>query len=242
MVSRPLVSQDVTLLKTGVALEVAASYPHADRKSTRAAFCLHPWSWLGGSMRDPTVQNIVKSLEDSDFYVVYYNSRGVGRSTGWPSFTGQAEGSDLKELVQQFLGEHPQVKSVTFIGYSHGSLIATLHSALPSHIKTSYVLLSYPLSPRGLLTMFHTKVYSSALTCLLRDASVSLLVVHGEQDEFTSRSKYEAWTESLRETEGVKAQLEVVSVVQAGHFWHTRSSRATLKRILESWLMKVTAE
>ncbi|KAF9223541.1 alpha/beta-hydrolase [Gyrodon lividus] len=237
-----VVSREVTLLRTGVALEVAASYPPPNRNSTRAAFCLHPWSWLGGSMYDSTIQNIVKSLKDNDFYVVYYNSRGVGKSTGWPSFTGKAEGSDLKELVQQFLDHHPQIKSVTFIGYSHGSLIATLHPVLPSHIKTSYVLLSYPLSPRGLLTMFHTKVYASALTWLLRDASASLLVIYGDQDNFTSHSKYEAWTESLRKTEGAKAQLEILPVAQASHFWHTESSRATLKLTLEGWLMKVTAE
>ena len=64
---------------------------------------------------DRTVQTIVKCLQDRDFYVVYYNSRGVGKSTGWPSFTGKAEGEDLKALVTQFLEGHPQVNSVTFI-------------------------------------------------------------------------------------------------------------------------------
>ncbi|KAF9234624.1 Alpha/Beta hydrolase protein [Melanogaster broomeanus] len=235
-------SRDVTPLRTGVALEVTTSHPAPECNSTRAAFCLHPWSWLGGSMYDPTVQTIVRSLKDNDFYVVYYNSRGVGKSTGWPSFTGKVEGSDLKELVHEFLEEHPQINSVTFIGYSHGSLIVTLHPVLPQHIKTSYVLLSYPLSPRGLLTMFNTKMYSSALTWLLRDAGVSLLVIYGDQDDFTSHSKYKAWTELLKKTEGAKAQLEIASVAKAGHFWHTESSRATLKRTLESWLMKVTAD
>ena len=62
-----------------------------------------------------TVQTIVKYLQDNDFYVVYYNSRGVGKSTGWPSFTGKTEGSDLEVLVQHFLEGHPQVNSVTFI-------------------------------------------------------------------------------------------------------------------------------
>lgn len=62
-----------------------------------------------------TVQTIVKSLQDNDFYVVYYNSRGVGKSTGSPSFTGKTEGSDLEVLVQRFLEGHPQVNSVTFI-------------------------------------------------------------------------------------------------------------------------------
>lgn len=62
-----------------------------------------------------TIRTIVKFLQDNNFYVVYYNSRGVGKSTGWPSFTGKTEGADLEALVQQFLEGHPQVNSVTFI-------------------------------------------------------------------------------------------------------------------------------
>ncbi|KAG6374306.1 hypothetical protein JVT61DRAFT_4329 [Boletus reticuloceps] len=106
---------DIVPLKTGVALEVATSRPEQEHRCTRVAFCLHPWSRLGGCMYDPTVQTIVKCLQDNDFFVVYYNSRGVGQSTGWPSFNGKTEGSDLEALVQQFLEGHPQVKSVTFI-------------------------------------------------------------------------------------------------------------------------------
>ncbi|KIJ66747.1 hypothetical protein HYDPIDRAFT_128047 [Hydnomerulius pinastri MD-312] len=233
---------DVAGLKTGVSLDVTCSHPRPECNSTRAAFCLHPWSWLGGSMNDPTVQNIVRKLQDNDFYVVYYNSRGVGKSTGWPSLNGKAEGNDLKALVDQFLQGKPQINSVTFIGYSHGSLIATLHPVLPSHIKTSYILLSYPLSPRGLLTMFNTKTYSSALTSLLCDPGVNMLVIYGEQDDFTSKSKYDAWAESLRQTEGAKAQLEIVSVPKADHFWHSGPSKTTLMRTLETWLLKVTTD
>lgn len=84
--------------------------------------------------------------------------------------------------------------------------------------------------------MFHSKTYSLALTSLLRDAGARLLVVHGDRDEFTSHSQYDAWTESLRTTEGVGAQLRTVAVTGGGHFWHTETSRAALKAALESWL------
>ncbi|KAF8556187.1 alpha/beta-hydrolase [Imleria badia] len=227
---------DIVPLKTGVALEVANSRPAQEHRCTRVAFCLHPWSRLGGCMYDSTVLTIVKCLQDNEFFVVYYNSRGVGKSTGWPSFTGKTEGSDLEALVQHFLEGHPQVNSVTFIGYSHGSLIVTLHPVLPSHIKTSYVLLSYPLGPRGLLTMFHSKMYSSALTSLLRDVRARLLIVHGDQDDFTSYSQYDTWTESLKTTQGVQAQLRIGTVAGAGHFWHTETSRAALRETLETFL------
>jgi hypothetical protein len=38
------------------------------------------------------------------YHVLRYNSRGVGRSTGWPSLTGFNEGTDLVALVQWALG------------------------------------------------------------------------------------------------------------------------------------------
>lgn len=44
---------DITPLKTGVALEVATSQPNQEHQCTRVAFCLHPWSRLGGCMYDP---------------------------------------------------------------------------------------------------------------------------------------------------------------------------------------------
>lgn len=84
--------------------------------------------------------------------------------------------------------------------------------------------------------MFHSKVYSEALTSLLRDVRARLLIVHGDRDDFTSHSQYDTWTESLKTTEGVQAQLRTVTVAGASHFWHTGTSRAVLKETLENWL------
>jgi alpha/beta superfamily hydrolase len=47
--------------------------------------------------------------------VIRYNSRGVGKSSGWPSLTGKAEGEDLKAVVQKFLAEKPEIDNVTII-------------------------------------------------------------------------------------------------------------------------------
>lgn len=223
-------------LTTGATLETAVVNPPPGSHLTTAVFCLHPWSWLGGCMDDPVIQSIVKLFARHDCYVVYFNSRGVGKSSGYPSFTGRQEGEDLQALVQQFLQKEPQINSVIIVGYSHGSLIATLHPALAS-VKMSYVLLSYPLSPRGLLTLFHSRVYSTALDNLLGQSRANVLIIHGERDNFTSRSKYDAWGTSLRKrSEGKASKLEVVSVAEADHFWRSSSARTTLKRTLENWL------
>lgn len=84
--------------------------------------------------------------------------------------------------------------------------------------------------------MFHSRMYSAALTSLLRDVRARLLVIHGDRDDFTSHSQYDAWTESLKTTEGVQAQLRIVTVAGAGHFWQTETSRAALKETLANWL------
>lgn len=87
--------------------------------------------------------------------------------------------------------------------------------------------------------MFHSKTYASALTSLLRDVRARLLVVHGDRDDFTSHAQYDTWTELLKTTEGIRAQLRAVTVTSAGHFWHTETSRAALKTTLENWLVDV---
>lgn len=49
------------------------------------------------------------------FHVLRYNARGVGRSSGWKSFTGLQEGEDLRELVQYALKRLGDVRQVAFI-------------------------------------------------------------------------------------------------------------------------------
>jgi len=187
-------------------------------------------------MNDPTLDVLTKLLQNGDYHVIRYNSRGVGNSTGWPSLTGKAEGEDLKAVVQEFLAGKPEIDSLTIIGYSHGSLIASLHPVLNPNVKTSHILLSYPLSPRGLLTMFHAGMYASALRDLLCNPEARLLLIYGDKDEFTSKSKYDDWVDSCRRMDGLKAELDVVRVAGANHFWQSRDARTALERAVDSWL------
>lgn len=46
------------------------------------------------------------------YHVLRYNSRGVGRSSGGPSFTGLQECKDLEELAQWALERIPSVESM----------------------------------------------------------------------------------------------------------------------------------
>jgi hypothetical protein len=49
------------------------------------------------------------------FYVLRYNARGVGLSSGWKSFTGLQEAEDLRELVKYALKRLPDVRELALI-------------------------------------------------------------------------------------------------------------------------------
>ena len=49
------------------------------------------------------------------FYVLRYNARGVGLSSGWKSFTGLQEAEDLRELVKYALKRLGDVREVVLI-------------------------------------------------------------------------------------------------------------------------------
>jgi len=171
-------------------------------------------------------------LCECGYHVLLFNSRGVGKSSGWASFTGLAEGKDLEELVQWGLGAVTNVKSVVLVGYSHGALITSLHPVLPPPIKTSHLLLSYPMGPRSFLTLFNGGTYTDRLNELINDPHSNVLIVHGDQDEFTSAGTYEEWVTELRKNEG---EFRVELVQDATHFW-TRRSGEKLREIIKGWV------
>ena len=172
----------------------------------------------------------------------------MGGSSGWPSFTGLTEGKDLEELVQWGLGAVPSVKSVVLIvravvfivdgislscqGYSHGALIASLHPTLPAPIKTSHLLLSYPLGPRSFLTLFHGGTYTDRLNKLINGSRSNLLIIYGDKDEFTGVEMYEGWVAELRKNSG---EFRVEPVQGATHFWTSRSGER-LKEVIKDWV------
>ncbi|KAJ3996522.1 Alpha/Beta hydrolase protein [Lentinula boryana] len=170
-------------------------YP-SEQQRIKLAVCLHPWSWLGGNMHDPVLDILTKPLLTKGYHVFRYNSRGVGGSSGWPTLTGLTEGKDLEAVVDWSVR---YISDVVIVGYSYGSLIASLFPPLPNpQIKTSYILISYPLGPRSYLTLFHSPTYTSKLRDLLRSERSNVLVVYGDRDEFTSVERYERWGKELK--------------------------------------------
>ncbi|KAH9481419.1 hypothetical protein JR316_0005945 [Psilocybe cubensis] len=193
-------------------------------EGNKLAVCLHPWSWLGGRKEDPVLWSLVEPLLVQNYHVLHYNSRGVGNSSGWPSFTGFKEAKDLEDLVQWAMGQISDIRSVLIAGYSHGSLIASLFPVLPS-VETYHILISYPLGPRGWLTFFNSSSYDRALKDLLQQTNSNVLIVYGDRDEFTSQSNYKSWVSSLH------GNVIVQEVENASHFWRGQSGRELVSLI-----------
>ncbi|KAF6758845.1 Alpha/Beta hydrolase protein [Ephemerocybe angulata] len=238
-------------LPTGVALQFQLIAPpprnqHSGVTATRdgkLAVCLHPWSWLGGRMNDPVLHSLTGVLQEQGYHILRYNSRAVGRSTGRASFTGFDEGKDLEAIVQWAAREVKDVSTVVIIGYSHGALITTLHPTLdqdPPPFKLAYVLLSYPLGTRGILTRFKGSYYEQKLDELVSAGKSKVLIAFGGHDEFTAFGKYNAWAAQLEskafeEPDTGEKVLRVLAVPGASHFW-LDETHDTLCAELSSWL------
>ncbi|EMD33942.1 hypothetical protein CERSUDRAFT_55817 [Gelatoporia subvermispora B] len=237
-------TRDVVQLPCGTTLEYILSSPELATPSetpreavaSKLAICLHPWSWLGGRMEDPVLQLLSAPLEEKGYHVLRYNSRGVGKSTGWPSLTGSREVQDLRELIQWALDTIPTTTSVVIIGYSYGSLIA---SCIPVHpdVQTSHILLSYPIGPRHWLTAFHGRSYAAALRGLVRDPRSNVLIVYGDRDDFTSSDVYDTWMNGIvADAKGSEGHLEVTQIEGATHFWREEAPHSHLIALLSRWI------
>ncbi|OBZ72500.1 hypothetical protein A0H81_08049 [Grifola frondosa] len=169
-------------------------------------------------MDDPVLSLFVQPLHEHGYYVLRYNSRSVGKSSGWPSMTGAREAQDLRELVRWAADLITSVRSVVVIGYSYGALIASLLPLSPE-LKISHVLLSYPQGPRHWLTAFHGRMYDTALNSLLHDPQSNVLVLYGDHDEFTSVEAYDIWTTTLLQQAGNRRNHSIVKIVNGTHFW-----------------------
>ncbi|KAG8804958.1 hypothetical protein FRC17_005806, partial [Serendipita sp. 399] len=174
------------------------------------------------------------------YHICLFNARGVGKSTKWPSFSGLTEVEDLKELVKVLIEDittrDQVVKEVVLLGYSHGSIATTHHPVSMKlegrpDIPVSHILLSYPLSPLPLLTLFHHRSHTEALKNLVSDRSSTVLIVYGTVDQFTGSQKYREWTDGLK-SQGGELQIEVVE--GADHFWHGHMK--TLLKLVGDWL------
>ena len=111
-------------------------------------------------------------------------------------------------------------------------------------MKTSHILLSYPLDKRGLLTLFHSRTYAETLGTLVKNPRSNVLLLYGDRDEFTSINSYETWVKELQDLAGqdpssMTNTVQVGHVKGATHFWEHSKAQIMLK-FVEEWLDRRT--
>jgi alpha/beta superfamily hydrolase len=66
---------------------------------------------------------------------VQYNSRGVGKSSGWPSFTGSSEARDLEAVVPWLMQKITNVHTVVIV-VRFSIRVMQIHDGLINHRDT----------------------------------------------------------------------------------------------------------
>lgn len=169
------------------------------------AILAHPLGRLGGSLDDPVITHLASLLlTHAQLRVVRFNSRGVGKSSGSPSWTGRSECSDFQDLVlrciDNFCLDFPDTSAAHIVvaGYSAGSLYGSTVRVPPSTYdlkpfrggpKPRYILLSFPAGVTWALSFFTTKTYTEALKTLLTSSTVPGQGVGKGEEEGAAREE-----------------------------------------------------
>ncbi|KAH8831256.1 Alpha/Beta hydrolase protein [Flagelloscypha sp. PMI_526] len=208
-------TERVDIPASGIVLKGILTRDTSLSNPNKLAVLLHPWSWLGGSMRDPVLACVAESLVEQGWTLIRYNTRGSGGSGGRGSFSGMSEGEDVVEVVKWGLHTVGDSVSRLLVGYSYGALIASLCPLIVNGVQVEHAFISYPLGVRGLLTFFKTAYYKSKILELVMNGRV--FFVYGDRDEFTSLSSYETLLQELEAPDS--GQIMGCLVEGANHFW-----------------------
>ncbi|KAJ9107272.1 hypothetical protein QFC21_000719 [Naganishia friedmannii] len=217
-------------------------------------------------MHDHVVQALKDTLCRQGISVLLYNSRGVGKSRGRASWTGEPERKDyqavadwlIKSKAKEIFGTPGKMKrnfELLCCGYSYGSLMASC--ALPPvspdpQVELRYILISPPLSNfiGFLLTPFRSEQFMKALQRVLSPeaeqstasssagaSKARALIAYGTRDTFTPLDTYRSQIQKLVAQPGVVADmLSVVEVQGADHFWADPQYRSELRVAVSQWL------
>ncbi|KAN0066045.1 hypothetical protein ACQY0O_000138 [Thecaphora frezii] len=251
----------LSTLSNGETLETRVQDP--PRACVGLALLAHPLGRLGGSLHDPLVASLSRHLVSFGFRTVCFNSRGVGDSTGSPSWTGASECQDfqlfLHHSLQAFFGDYsefsPQsdhngkVLKLVVVGYSAGGLYASkldLDAALAgcdARVRFGLVLVSYPLDVMWVLSVFQSAGYTAALARLVQGSPTSsgntrvrrrsILALFGDQDQFTRIGSYQTWADKLKQAAAAADGAQFEAVRFDGAD-HFWRSRETLDSVLSA--------
>ena len=136
-------------------------------------------------------------------------------------FSGRRELKEYGNLLTHLLSNDSSISELIQIGYSYGCLVSSSFIP-PPIIKSSHVFISYPLTFVPLLTLFSS--YPKLNLSNLLKEGIQLLIIYGNQDEFTSQKSYDSWIEGLKKND----ELKVVEIEGGNHFWNQKDQKNEL--------------
>lgn len=155
----------------------------------------------------------------------------------WTSFSSAAYSSSAPSSS----AAAPRTVDLLLCGYSFGALAASsCPPPLPTSVcavRTSYLLISYPLSVTWALTFLQSGPFTKALRDLVQRGENRVLAIFGDQDQFSAVAKLRAWAKGLEEVEGSEGRWSAVEVSGADHFWRDRRTKGALLEEVGRWLL-----
>ncbi|KAJ9477071.1 hypothetical protein PHBOTO_000762 [Pseudozyma hubeiensis] len=225
------------------------------------AIVAHPFGRLGGSLDDPVVTHLASLLlTHAHLRVVRFNSRGVGKSGGSPSWTGKSESSDFQELlsrcIDNFCLDFPESSAaqVVIAGYSAGALYASTVK-VPTAI---YDLKQFRGAKQPSDTVPGTTARTTEDEGEAKAAARSVestpsvdgaslpvashvLAVYGDQDQFTGLGTYDTWVEACSSVaasasqQGGGSSFHHVLIEGADHFYRSGQAMEALDKAVVEW-------
>lgn len=177
-------------------LELVCETAEAAHHNIAAIIC-HPHPLYGGTMQNKVVTTLAKVYKDLSFkYVIRFNFRGVGKSTG-----GYADGiGEQQDLLAVSHWVSQYTSALWLAGFSFGSYVA---AAMAQTINCQHLTCVAP--PVTNFDFTHLPPF----TC-------PWVVVQGEQDEVIEAKRVFEWLDTLQH------QPTVIRMPEASHFFHGR--------------------
>lgn len=163
----------------------------------RVAIVCHPHPLFGGTMHNKVVYRIAKAFLQSNFAVLRFNFRGVGRSEGEHA-DGIGEQDDLRAAIS-FMEERYPKAGVWLAGFSFGATVMFRTSYEGDRIRAQIAA--------------GTPVSRPSHSASVPPFDGPKLLVHGSLDEYGTIADLNRFFEGLKEPKELKI------IEDAGHFF-----------------------
>ena len=159
---------------------------HNGARSDLVAVLCHPHPKLGGNMNCNVVTSMQDGLTRWGVSSLRFNFRGVGRSSGGKTWGGSHEAEDVHAAIAFAMAKGGSQRRVLLLGYSFGAAVST---SVAATAELAGLVLVAP--PWGWLSSMVLGKHQNSLPAL-RERPLPVLAVIGDEDNYTSVSRFES--------------------------------------------------